>query len=436
MPFPSPEDASGIWSMRDVLKYRETGAWPDSRLEVQYLVVGGGGGGGVIGGGGGGGGVRMNFHNTPISFTYPYGEQREPRMFLPVGAYPVIVGGGGNSGQQYTPATNGGDSSFNGIVGFGGGGGGNHVTGTARQSNKGKDGGSGGGGSDNSTVGGASLHRMNPGYQAAPKLIINRNTQGYTSRSSFPASGSSFFLYRADDTQIMYQWNGTTYIETAPINITYVNRTVGWHGSGGGTGVYQYPATERYGGGGGGAFSAPSLSTPKTGGLPVAWSNTDSSIVSIQLGGGGGGGGYISTVGGHSRGGGGGSVNSGTGGVATWMNSSGSSSTSITGAGQVGDNLIGGYGQPNRGGGGGGCSWQNPPITTHGGSGLVIIRYHGLQQATGGEIQTSAGFFRTGWTTHVFNSSGVFTVTSTTNTGRLVPPSVPTNVYGQVGSGI
>lgn len=442
MPFPSAEDASGIWSLRDVLKYKETGAWPDTKLEVQYVVVGGGGGGGVIGGGGGGGGVRMSFNTPPISQNWPFGEQREPRMFLAPGNYPVIVGIGGNSGQQYTPATNGGDSSFNGIVGFGGGGGGNHVTATARQSNKGKDGGSGGGGSDNSTAGGATLHRRNPGYQAAPKFYVNDFTLGYATRASFPVTGSSFYLYlyRANDTQKLYVWNGTTYIETAPININYVPRSSGWHGSEGRTGAYLYPTTGRYGGGGGGAFSTVSSGWssggggPERGGRPAAWGYSDTNVTSsyIQLGGGGGGGGYVSTTGGASSGGGGGSVNSGTAGIAYWMNNNGYISSSITGTGQVGDNLIGGYGQPNRGGGGGGCSWVNPPITRHGGSGVVIIRYHGLQQATGGEIQTSTGLFRTGWTTHVFNSSGVFTVTSTANTGRLVVPETPTELYGQV----
>jgi len=438
MPFPSPEDASGIWSLRDVRKHRETGAWPDTKLEVQYVVVGGGGGGGVIGGGGGGGGVRMNFHNKPVTATWPYGEQREPRMFLAPGTYPVIVGGGGNSGQQYTPATNGGDSSFNGIVAFGGGGGGNHVTGTYGQSNRGKDGGCGGGGSDNNTVGGRSLHRKNPGYQAAPAITVNDTSYllSYATRAVFPATGSTFRYYRALDTQKLYLWNGTTYLETAPIYFaSSPTASTGFHGNEGAKGAYLYPTTERYGGGGGGAFTSPNVNVnggAQKGGLPATWCYSDESypISVIELGGGGGGGGYVSTTGGTAQGGGGGSVNSGTAGTARWMNNQGVLSTSTTGAGQVGNNLIGGFGQPNRGGGGGGCSWQNPTITTHGGSGVVIIRYHGLQQATGGEIQTSTGLFRTGWTTHVFNSSGSFTVNST-STGGLYISRTPQSLYAR-----
>jgi len=439
MPFPSPEDASGLWSMRDVCKHRETGAWPDSRLEVQFVVVGGGGGGGVIGGGGGGGGVRANWDNKNITTTWPYIQQGEPRMFLAPGTYPVIVGIGGNSGQQYTPATNGGDSSFNGIVAFGGGGGGSHITGTDRKNYRGKDGGSGGGGSDNTTVGGASLIRRFPGYQVPRSFVINYGVSSsiYPTRANFPASGYDFLIYRADDTQKLYTWTGSTYIETAPINITGAYSNTATSGGGQGqTGSYLYQTTQRYGGGGGGPGGS-SQASPQDGGKPMNWCYNPSTYLTLssgvsdgrklRFGAGGGGGGYLSTTGGKAEGGGGGggSVNSGTAGTSYWSNNNGVLYTDPTAQGQVGDNLIGGFGQPNRGGGGGGCSWQNPPITTHGGSGLVIIRYHGLQQATGGEIQTSTGLFRTGWTTHVFNSSGTFTVESTDKTGRLTVSAAP-----------
>jgi hypothetical protein len=39
-----------------------------------------------------------------------------------------------------------------------------------------------------------------------------------------------------------------------------------------------------------------------------------------------------------------------------------------------------------------------------GGSGIVIVRYSGAQQATGGTITSSGGF-----TIHTFTSSGTFT---------------------------
>jgi hypothetical protein len=66
----------------------------------------------------------------------------------------------------------------------------------------------------------------------------------------------------------------------------------------------------------------------------------------------------------------------------------------VTGTGVSGTNGLGG------GGGGGGTS---NGLGGAGGSGVVIIRYAGAQQATGGTVTTSSGF-----TIHTFTSSGAF----------------------------
>ena len=57
----------------------------------------------------------------------------------------------------------------------------------------------------------------------------------------------------------------------------------------------------------------------------------------------------------------------------------------------------------NSGGGAGGMSGSATYINGNGGSGVVILRYSGTQQGTGGTV-TSAG----GYTYHTFNSSGTY----------------------------
>lgn len=59
------------------------------------------------------------------------------------------------------------------------------------------------------------------------------------------------------------------------------------------------------------------------------------------------------------------------------------------------------------GGGGGGSYFNRPTVGGNGASGIVVIRYAGSQKATGGTITQSGGF-----TTHVFNSSGTFSVSN------------------------
>jgi len=121
------------------------------------------------------------------------------------------------------------------------------------------------------------------------------------------------------------------------------------------------------GGGGGGTIQAGSLGAGDGG-----------------IGGGGGGG----NAGGTSIGGiGGGSArNSGANG----SRGSGAAAT-------------GGAGGANTGGGGGSAgAWE--AVGGAGGSGIVIIRYLGLQRGTGGTVTSSGGY-----TIHTFTSSGTFT---------------------------
>jgi hypothetical protein len=67
-------------------------------------------------------------------------------------------------------------------------------------------------------------------------------------------------------------------------------------------------------------------------------------------------------------------------------------------------------GTPNTGGGGGGGTGTSPQTGAGGGKGIVIIRYVGSQDATGGTIDTS----NPGFTTHIFTGDGTFSVNTST----------------------
>ncbi len=80
-------------------------------------------------------------------------------------------------------------------------------------------------------------------------------------------------------------------------------------------------------------------------------------------------------------------------------------------------NAVGSNAAANRGGGGGGSGFnpsQNPDAGS-GGSGVVIVRYLGTPQATGGTI-TQVG----GYTIHTFTTSGTFTA-NTSTASAIVP---------------
>jgi hypothetical protein len=130
------------------------------------------------------------------------------------------------------------------------------------------------------------------------------------------------------------------------------------------------------GGGGGGAGTAGATgSAGRNGGDGVLSSISGSST---YYGGGGGGGSYGST----------GTALGGLGGG---------------GRGGLGFTPLAAAGTPNTGGGGGGAGEAQSNPGKNGGSGVVIVRYAGAQNGTGGTITTVGGF-----TIHTFNANGTF----------------------------
>jgi hypothetical protein len=106
---------------------------------------------------------------------------------------------------------------------------------------------------------------------------------------------------------------------------------------------------------------------------------------------------------GGNGGGGGGAIGTTTGGAGLNAGSAGGGGAANTQA-----NAPGGNGGANTGGGGGGGSHYNATNAGgNGGSGIVIVRYLGSQNATGGTVTTSGLY-----TVHTFTSSGTFTPTS------------------------
>jgi hypothetical protein len=139
-------------------------------------------------------------------------------------------------------------------------------------------------------------------------------------------------------------------------------------------------------------------------------------ITSGQLGGSAGGAGLYSSISGtniaYAGGGGGGAYGVGGAGGLGGAGGGGNGGTSGvgpaegTGPGGTGNGGNGLDGSTNLGGGGGGSfSTANAAlgIGGEGGSGVVIVRYLGETQATGGTITSSGGY-----TIHTFTSSGVF----------------------------
>jgi hypothetical protein len=325
---------------------------------VEVLVVAGGGGGGMDMGGGGGGGGVI--YSSSVSVT-------------PGSAVSVTVGNGGAgapaagtngqpSGHQYTiSATQGGNSVFGSLTAIGGGYGGSSYYGYLPNYGYGGTGGSGGGCS---------------GYTHGGERYVDSNGtpgQGYPGgNSGNPASGS-------DD-----------------------------HYSGGG------------GGAGGRGTSGPNHIGPNgvraDGGPGVCYPN----MSPYYFAGGGGGSAYTNSTGGYGGIGGGGG-----GAVGTTYGGAGLNNGSPGGGGGPGQwaNTPGGNAGANTGGGGGGGSHYNANNKGgEGGSGIVIVRYPGVQRATGGTVTSSGGY-----TIHTFTTVGSSTFTPLTladlsgsgNTGTL-----------------
>jgi hypothetical protein len=183
----------------------------------------------------------------------------------------------------------------------------------------------------------------------------------------------------------------------------------------------------RAAGGGGAGLAGPATNcNVSNGAYDYPGSGGDGILIGIlgapyYWGAGGGGGAYEgNTYGGRGGygGGGGGACNAGTGG----LGGVGGLNSGANGA--AGNEATGGAGGTNTGGGGGGGSWSTG-IGGAGGSGIVVIRYPGSQQATGGTI-TSVG----GCTIHSFTSSGTFTTYS--NSATLINGPTYSSSYGGV----
>lgn len=184
---------------------------------------------------------------------------------------------------------------------------------------------------------------------------------------------------------------------------------------GGGRGGYQndsVPNGSGGSGGSGGGASRSSTVTP-TGGAGTSGQGNPGGSCSTSSpypsGGGGGAGANGSNGSGSQHGPGGNGISSsisgssttyaGGGGGGGGSNSAGSAGSGGGGAGSQSGN--GGNGGGGQGGGGGGSA--EALYGGAGGSGVVIIRYIGLQRASGGTVSTAGGY-----TIHTFNSSGTF----------------------------
>ena len=154
----------------------------------------------------------------------------------------------------------------------------------------------------------------------------------------------------------------------------------------GGAGITNYGHGGGGGGGAGGSGGVGATNSGGTGGIGAASTISGSSVYYA----GGGGGCFYDNNGAGAQG-----NYSATGGLGGG------------GAGGVTTRSAGTAGTTNTGGGGGASGGYEPQafITgASGGSGIVIIRYLGIQRATGGTISSSGGY-----TIHTFSSSGTFT---------------------------
>jgi hypothetical protein len=170
-------------------------------------------------------------------------------------------------------------------------------------------------------------------------------------------------------------------------------------GSGGGAGEAGYQGSgtsgQGYGGGnavggpgygsggGGGAGAVGQTGTTTAGGAGGAGTNTYSTWASATSTG----------VGGYYAGGGGGGAYTGYTAGAGGAGGGGAAGTPAT------------AGTANTGGGGGGYKYNGTSAAgAAGGSGIVIIRYAGIQRGAGGTVTSSGGY-----TYHTFTTSGTFT---------------------------
>jgi len=215
-------------------------------------------------------------------------------------------------------------------------------------------------------------------------------------------------------------------------SVTFGLGITGQGNQGGASGGSYYP------GGGGGAVL---VGTSGVGTGAKGGDGFSSSLLGTTYywAGGGGGAGYSNIAGNGGAGGGGGGAPlnggsvSGTGGGYGNTQGINAGSNAIAGTLVAQTNVAGGSAGANTGGGGGGSSHYN--LTNpggSGGSGAVIIRYAGLQKATGGTVYSYTSG-TTVYTAHAFFSSDVLTLNpSPVNPQQNGGPGGP---YGGGGGG-
>ena len=181
-------------------------------------------------------------------------------------------------------------------------------------------------------------------------------------------------------------------------------------GGGGGGSKLANGASAANGGGGG-----HNASTVQTGGTSTVGGGFAGGAGSTE-GGGGGGGAAAAGIAGTAGNGGNGVSNSitgtltyyggGGGGGSYSGNGTGLAGLGGAGRGGLGTTTIATAGTANTGGGGGGAGEAGSNPGRAGGSGVVIVKYAGAQNGTGGVITSVGGF-----TIHTFNSNGSFVYT-------------------------
>jgi hypothetical protein len=264
----------------------------------------------------------------------------------------LVVGGGGGGSARHG----------------GGGGGGQVISTTASIS-----------GSLNVTIGaggGGGQSDVTPSTS-----VVAPNTAAYGVNSGGHGGTSSFGVINAlggagGPAAVSSRAGGNSF---GPTNTVYVGGSPSWNPNASTNG---YSGGGGAGSGGNGTNSSPNGSTGSnatagSGGAGISSSITGSAITY----GGGGGGGCANNAAAAGNGNGGG--------------------------GNGGKGAAGSNGAANRGGGGGGSGFNlgTNYIAGNGGSGVVVVRYLGTPQATGGTI-TQLG----GYTIHTFTSSGTFAI--------------------------
>jgi hypothetical protein len=264
----------------------------------------------------------------------------------------LVVGGGGGGSARHG----------------GGGGGGQVITSTSTIS---------AGSSVSVTIGAGGAGGQNG---ATPSTsVVAPNTQAYGSNSGGHGGTSSYAALTAlggagGPAAVSSRAGGNAY---SPTNVIKVGGSPSWNPN---------SSTNGYSGGGGAGCGGNGTNSSPTG-------STGSNATA-----GSGGAGISSTISGSA-------ITYGGGGGGGCANNAAAAGNGTDGGGNGGKGAAGSNAAANRGGGGGGSGFNLGTNYTagNGGSGVVVVRYLGTPQATGGTI-TQVG----GYTIHTFTSNGTF----------------------------